>query len=226
MNHHQELHPHSGSWLREIVFGLNDGLVTTLVFILAVKAMPHSQIILVAFGELIAGGVSMGLGGFLSARTNQEVLAKRVEVERLEIKQEPEEERAELRAIYQGKGLDGPLLERVVDHLTADEERWLQALVRDELGIIEDDGLAPWHQGLLVGMAFMAGAFMPIVPFISNFEHPVWWAYAFAAIITLLLGTIKSKYTLKSPIRNGLEFLAIVTLGTIAGLAISLFLHT
>jgi hypothetical protein len=42
----------------------------------------------------------------------------------------------------------------------------------------------------------------------------------------LLLGTIKSKYTLKSPIRNGLEFLAIVTLGTIAGLAISLFLHT
>ena len=120
----EKLHPHRGDWLRDIVFGLNDGLVTTLVFVIAVSALTRTQFVTVALSELLAGGVSMGLGGFLSARTAQEVLANRIATERQEIAEEPDEERAELRAIYYEKGLRGTLLERVVSDLTADEERW------------------------------------------------------------------------------------------------------
>ena len=134
----KEHHPHGGDWLRDVVFGLNDGLVTTLVFIMAVSSVAHAQLVLIAFSELLAGGISMGLGGFLSARTAREVLQQRIATERREIKEEPEEERAELRAIYREKGLRGTLLDRVVGQLTADEERWLRAMVRDELGVIED----------------------------------------------------------------------------------------
>src|SRR5690242_4707545 len=96
MAQHIELHPHGGDWLRAIVFGLNDGLVTTLVFIMAVSEIAPGQFLLVVLGEICAGGISMALGGYLSARTEQEVLAQRIAIERYEIQHEPEEERAEL----------------------------------------------------------------------------------------------------------------------------------
>ena len=143
-----EQHPHGGNWLREIVFGLNDGLVTTLVFIMVVSGLASKQLILVVLGEVLAGGVSMALGGYLSARTEKQILDHRIETERYEIEHEPEEERAELREIYRNKGFTGPLLNRVVGHLTADEERWHRALVHDELGVVEEKAIHPWKQGL------------------------------------------------------------------------------
>src|SRR4030088_598723 len=90
----KEQHPHRGDWLREIVFGLNDGLVTTLVFLMAVSAVASTRLLLVVLSEVMAGGISMALGGYLSARTEQEVLEQRIATERYEIEHEPEEERA------------------------------------------------------------------------------------------------------------------------------------
>jgi len=62
-----EQHPYKGDWLREIVFGLNDGLVTTLVFIMAVSEVAPARLLLVVLGEILAGGISMAPGGYLSA---------------------------------------------------------------------------------------------------------------------------------------------------------------
>ncbi|MGZ6368020.1 MAG: VIT1/CCC1 transporter family protein, partial [Ktedonobacteraceae bacterium] len=138
-----EQHPHKGDWLREIVFGLNDGLVTTLVFIMAVSEVAPGRLLLVVIGEVMAGGISMALGGFLAARTTKQILDQRIATERYEIEHEPEEERAELSAIYRNKGFSGPLLHHVVDHLTANEERWHRAMIHDELGVVEDTHINP-----------------------------------------------------------------------------------
>ena len=78
MEQFNEQHPHGGDWLREIVFGLNDGLVTTLVFIMVVSGAAPAHLLLVVLGEVLAGGVSMALGGYLSARTEEEVLDHRI----------------------------------------------------------------------------------------------------------------------------------------------------
>src|SRR5205814_7365615 len=104
-----EQHPHGGDWLREIVFGLNDGLVTTLVFIMAVSEVAPGRLLPVVLGEIMAGGISMALGGYLAARTAKQILDQRIATERYEIEHEPEEERAELSAIYRNKGFSGPL---------------------------------------------------------------------------------------------------------------------
>jgi vacuolar iron transporter family protein len=220
-----EQHPHEGGWLRDVVFGLYDGLVTTLVFIMAVSGVAHTHLVLIALGEMLAGGVSMALGGYLSARTALEVLEQRIATERHEIKHEPEEERAELRAIYRRKGLSGALLERVVQQLTANDERWLHSMVRDELGVVEDERERPWRQGVLVGGAFMAGALIPILPFFTPVPWPQVWAYVLTALTALVLGKVKARYTLKGALRNSLEMLGIVTVGTIAGVAIGAVLH-
>ena len=221
-----EQHPHGGNWLREIVFGLNDGLVTTLIFIMAVSTIAPAQIVLIVLGEVIAGGISMALGGFLSARTEQEVLEQRIATERYEIKHEPDEERAELREIYRRKGFSGPLLDRVVGHLTADEDRWHRALVHDELGVVEDRKINPWLQGLQVGLSFVVGGIIPTIPVLLSLPQARWWAYGLTAITALVLGAIKARYTHKSPVRAGLEFLAVVTIGTVAGVGAGFLLHS
>jgi vacuolar iron transporter family protein len=221
-----EQHPHGGSWLREIVFGLNDGLVTTLVFIMAVSAAAPTHLVLIVLGEVLAGGISMALGGYLSARTAKEVLEKRIATERYEIRHEPEEERAELVAIYRNKGLSGPLLHRVVAQLTANEERWLQAMVHDELGVVEDEQTSPWLQGLQIGLSFVVGGLIPTVPVILSLPQARWWSYGLTALTALTLGAVKARYTHKGPVRAGLEFLVVVTVGTLAGIGLGLLLHS
>ena len=220
-----EQHPHGGDWLREIVFGLNDGLVTTLVFIMAVSAAAPTHLVVIVLGEVLAGGVSMALGGYLSARTEQEILTQRIATERYEVEHEPEEERSELRAIYRRKGFSGPLLDRVVSHLTANPERWHQAMVHDELGVVEGTHFHPWQQGLQIGLSFVVGGLIPTVPVLLSLPQVRWWAYGLTAITALILGAIKARYTRKSPVRAGLEFLAVVTIGTLAGVGIGLLLH-
>jgi VIT1/CCC1 family predicted Fe2+/Mn2+ transporter len=176
-------------------------------------------------GEVLAGGVSMVLGGFLSAQTEQEILDHRIATERYEIEHEPDEERAELRNIYRKKGLRGPLLERVVGRLTANQERWHQAMIHDELGVIEEKRINPWWQGLQVGVSFVIGGLIPSVPIMLSLPQTRWWSYGFTALTAFALGTLKAHYTHKGPVRAGLEFLVLVTLGTLAGVGLGLLLH-
>ena len=220
-----ERHPHKGDWLRDIVFGLNDGLVTTLVFVMAVSEVAPGRLLLVVLGEVLAGGISMALGGYLSARTAKQVLDRRIATERYEIEHEPEEERAELRAIYRNKGFSGPLLHRVVGHLTANQERWHRAMVHDELGVVEDTRINPWLQGMQVGLSFVVGGLIPTVPVLLALPQLQWWAFGLTALTAMVLGAIKARYTHQGPVRAGFEFLIVVTIGTLAGVGIGLLLH-
>src|SRR5213078_38266 len=211
MGQTQEQHPHKGDWLREIVFGLNDGLVTTLVFIMAVSEVAPGRLLPVVLGEVLAGGISMALGGFLAARTTKQILEQRIATERFEIEHEPEEERAELSAIYRNKGFSGPLLHNVVDYLTANRERWHRAMVHDELGVVEDTHINPWLEGVQIGVSFVVGGLIPTVPVLFSLPQARWLAYGLPALTALLLGVIKARYTRQSPVRAGLEFLVVVT---------------
>lgn len=222
----EERHPHGGGWLRETVFGLNDGLVTTLAFVLAVNGVAHQAVVLVALGEMFAGGISMALGGYLSARTERAVLRHQIATERYEIAHEPEEEKAELRRIYQDKGLRGRLLDQVIRHLTSDADRWLTTMVREELGVVDAESeLQPWVRGVLVGMSFIIGALVPIIPFLFAWSAPQVWAYGLTVVTAFLLGRAKARYTLHGAVYNGMEFLAVVTVGAVAGLLIGLVLR-
>ncbi len=220
-----EKHPHGGDWLREIVFGLNDGLVTTLVFIMAVSQVTPGHILVVVLGEVLAGAISMTLGGFLAARTAKQILDKRIATERYEVENEPDEERAELRAIYHKKGFRDPLLRQVVDHLTSNRERWYQAMIHDELGVVEDTEIHPVRQAIQIGLSFLCGGLIPALPVIFSLPFLQWWAYGLTAVTAMTLGIIKARYTRQGPLRAGLEFLVIVTVGTLAGVGVGLLLR-
>src|SRR5438270_4660505 len=95
--------------LGEVILGLNDGITTTLVFALSVAGASgrFGTVILAGVAEMLAGGVSMFLGGFMAAQSENEAIEHQIAVERHEIEIEPEEEREELTEIYRSKGFSG-----------------------------------------------------------------------------------------------------------------------
>ena len=108
----------------------------------------------------------------------------------------------------------------------AERERWLHAMVRDELGIVSPElARPPWLQGALVAGSFMLGSFVPIVPFLLSLPIPEVLAYALTVFTALALGGIKAQYTTKGALYNGLEFLGITTVGAIAGVAVGALLQ-
>ncbi len=153
----------------------------------SVVAQAHATLPLVVLSEVTAGGVSMALGGYLSARTEGDILAYRIEIERRET--EPEEERVELRDIYRKKGLNGRLLDRVIAHQTADHDRWLNALVCDKLGVVEDEPVSPLRQGIQIGASFVLGGLIPTLPVLFGLPTPAMQSatYGLTALIALEL---------------------------------------
>lgn len=219
----RELHEHPSELIGETLLGLNDGIVTTLVFALSVAgANPgtYHAVIVAGLAEMIAGGVSMFLGGFTAARAVSEAYRFQVGVEQQEIRQEPEEERAEVRRMYRDRGFRGPLLDAIVHHITADHERWLQVMVRDELGAPPDEQTPPWQSGLAIGLAFMVGALVPVLPFLLHLPN----AAVVAAVLSLValagMGAFRSRYSPQPAWRGVLELVGVGVVGTAVGLVV------
>ena len=98
-------------------------------------------------------------------------------------------------------------------------------MVHDELGVVEDTHINPWLEGVQVGLSFVLGGLIPTIPLLLSLPQAKWWAYGLTAFTALALGAIKARYTRQGPVRAGIEFRVIVTLGTLAGVGLGLLLH-
>jgi len=209
--------------LGSIILGLNDGIVTTLVFVLSVAAASddaYKTIKIVGLAEMLAGGVSMFLGGYTAARVTRQAYNFQVDVERHEIRQEPEEERAELTQIYHDKGFHGRLLDDIVRHVTSDPERWLRVMVRDELGVSPEEGSPSWIFGIAVGASFMVGALVPLLPFLAHIGAARVLAIACSIVALIATGAARSRYSRKSWVQSAAEMVVIGLAGAAGGLLI------
>ncbi|HZT96133.1 MAG TPA: VIT1/CCC1 transporter family protein [Chloroflexota bacterium] len=216
----EEVHRHPSDLIGSVILGLNDGIVTTLVFVLSVAAVSGSgrhAVVVAGLAEMLAGGVSMFLGGYSAARAVKEAYLYQVEVERHEIREEPEEERAEVSRMYRDKGFGGALLEQIVRHVTSDPERWLHVMVRDELGRPPEEQSASWQAGVAIGMSFMAGALVPLIAFLVGVPQPRWTAVILSICALVVTGAARSRFSRKTWLRGAGEMVAIGLLGTLAG---------
>lgn len=218
-----ERHPHPSDLIGEVILGMNDGIVTTLVFALSVAGASgggYHTVIIAGLAEMLAGGVSMFLGGYSAARATREAYHYQVAIERHEIEHEPEEERAEVARIYRDKGFRGGLLDAVVHHITSDPERWLQVMARDELGTPPEEGSPPWQSGAALGLSFIIGALIPVLPFLSHLPYPAVFAVGISVVALVLTGAARSRFSHKAWWRSSLEMVVIGAIGACAGYVI------
>jgi len=167
-HHTEEVHSAGGASIRDLMLGLNDGMVASFAVTSGVAgAFDAARIVIMAgIAETLGGAVSMSLAAFISARSQIEFYQSEIERERDEIQRWPEREREEIRAIYRNKGFTGPLLDQIVAHITGEPERWRNVMMREELGFSEESFDPPLRSGSTVGGAYFVGALIPVVPYL------------------------------------------------------------
>ena len=187
----------AGGMLRSVVYGFNDGLTANFGLVAGVvgaNVAPHI-IVITGVAGAIADALSMGSSGYLAAKSEAEVQAHQIEMERSEMRLMPDLEEEELALIYEAKGLPADRARETARAMMQDPAQALNAMVREELNIHPAE-LAPLKDGLVTGTATAVGAFIPIVPFLAM-EHAtaVWVSLAVSMLAHFAIGAARSLFT-------------------------------
>ncbi len=197
----------SGGFLRNVIYGFNDGLTANFGLVAGViGASVESHVLLVSgIAGMVADALSMGSSGYLAAKSEAEVYAHEIEMERQEIQLMPELETEELALIYEAKGIPPEQAKQMAAEVMKDPERALQEKVREELKIGEAH-TTPLKEGLITGVATAFGAFIPVAPFIFlEGMTAVWISFVISMLSHFLVGAARSFFTGRGLFRSGLD---------------------
>jgi predicted membrane protein (TIGR00267 family) len=187
----------SGGYLRSVVYGFNDGLTANFGLVAGVigaNVAPHIVIISGVAGA-IADALSMGSSGYLAAKSEAEVQAHQIDLERHEMRLMPDLEEDELAVIYEAKGLPPSTARETARAMMQDPAQALDAMVREELNIHPAE-LAPLKDGLITGISTAVGAFIPIMPFVMlDHARAVWVSLTLSMLAHFAIGAARSIFT-------------------------------
>jgi VIT1/CCC1 family predicted Fe2+/Mn2+ transporter len=217
---HSESHFLASETVRDAVIGMSDGL--TVPFALAAGltgATAASHIIVTAgLAEIAAGAIAMALGGYLAARTDAEHYKSEYRRELLETEEAPDEERREVRQILTEQGLEAHIADTVVEALARDRHRWVDFMMRFELGLEKPDSARAPRSAITIGTSYIVGGLIPLLPYMLLSDIDV--ALVVSVIATLValavFGGVKALLTGAKPLRSSVQT---VVIGSIAAAA-------
>jgi VIT1/CCC1 family predicted Fe2+/Mn2+ transporter len=203
----------SGGFLRNVVYGFNDGLTANFGLVAGVlgaaSISAHATIIVAGVAGLIADALSMGSSGYLAAKSEQEVYTHEIAMERQEIELMPEVERDELALIYEAKGMHAQAAHALATEVMADPQRMLDEKVQEELKIGEQ-GASPMREGWVTGLATAVGAAIPVAPFLMlEGMAAVWASFILSMLSHFLIGAARSVFTGRGIFRSGLDMFVV-----------------
>lgn len=220
MNTSEEALHGQSSWLNrfqdyigEFVYGGIDGSVTTFAVVAGAAGaqLDSAIVIILGFANLIADGFAMSVGSYLSTKSEKQQYQKHKDIEYWEVDNLPEKERDEVREIYAAKGFEGELLEQVVDQITADKDRWVDVMMKEELEMAEETK-SPIAMGAVTFISFITLGFIPLIIYVIDYtvgtEADLFlYSSVMTFIIFGLIGFAKSYVTNTSRIRGVFETL-------------------
>jgi len=224
--------PHSGdlagrlNWLRAGVLGANDGIVSVAAIVVGVAGATSAIAPLITAGVagLVGGAISMALGEYVSVSSQSDSQRALIEKERRELAEMPEEELAELAAIYEAKGISAATAQQVAEELTRHDA--LAAHLEAELGITEHDVVSAWQAAGASALAFTVGGVLPLAAILIAPE-PIRVLATFIAVLTALVitGALSARVggnswvrpTLRIVIGGALALITTFLIGTLLG---------
>lgn len=204
------------SYLRDMVYGGIDGTVTTFAVVAGVAGAGLSMGIVLILGvaNLLGDGFSMAVGSFLSTRAEEQERRLARIIEEHHVATYPDGEREEIRQIFAAKGFEGEDLERVVEVITADENRWIETMLREEHGLAAV-GRSAWRAAFATLVAFVVAGSLPLGVFAvelaapGTVAEPFYWSAWMTAGAFFAVGAAKGHVVREPWYRSGLETLAI-----------------
>ena len=200
-------------YLGEFVYGGIDGAVTTFAVVSgAVGAgLQNKVIIILGFANLLADGFAMAVGAYLSSKSVKDNYNKHKTLEYWNVNNIPETERRKLEEIYKNKGFEGDTLERVVDTIIEDKDRWVDVMMKDDLKMVEETK-SPLIMGSVTYVSFILVGLIPLIiyvwDYISTFPGNLFlWTSIFTSIAFIFIGFLKTYVTQTSKLKGILETL-------------------
>jgi vacuolar iron transporter family protein len=195
---HRNLH---GGGARAAVFGVSDGLVSNVALILGMAGAQASPgaVRLAGIAGLIAGSFSMAAGEYISMRAQSELMLRELDVERQAIHHDPEDERKELAAIYESRGIDADLARELSVKMMRDPELALETHAREELGINPEETGNPVQSAVSSFIMFAIGAFIPLLPWlITSGTTATFWSVVLGGVAAFGVGAALAMFTGRS----------------------------
>jgi VIT1/CCC1 family predicted Fe2+/Mn2+ transporter len=222
---HQESHLKSSAALTDIVIGMSDGL--TVPFALAAGlsgAVSNSSIIVIAgIAEICAGSIAMGLGGYLAGKTEQDHYKSEQRREYDEVENLRHREIEETKEFFANIGLSPALQQQATDEIAQDKDRWVDFMMKYELGLEKPDPKRATKSALNIGLSYIAGGIIPLSPyfFISNSTEALRISVVATLACLFIFGFFKSRITGVTPVWGALRVTLIGAMAAAAAFGVA-----
>jgi vacuolar iron transporter family protein len=222
---HVEKHFEASETVRDVVIGMADGL--TVPFALAAGlsgTVTQTHIIVIAgLAEIAAGSIAMGLGGYLAARTDRDHYVSERDREIRETLELPDKEREEVADVFRNYGMSEEELAPVVKVIVADQKRWVDFMMRFELGFEEPDPKRARNSAVTIALSYILGGLVPLAPYmtIGELEPALRLSVVVTLIALFIFGFVKGRLTGISPLRGGLQTAVIGGLASAAAFTLA-----
>ena len=210
--HYKEPHILEGKSLREFVFGIEDGLISSVGIVTGVVGAAVSSFFIILAGiiSMFAGALSMAVGTYLSIKSENDYYRREIEKERWEIRKFPEMEKAELREFLVKRGYKGRRLEGELNVIWADKELVLKYMLEEELGIPQDNFKNPVNSAAVMLTSYLLGSIIPLTPYLFFTSNIALGISLTSTVISLFaFGAYRTVYTGKNWFASGFEMMAL-----------------
>lgn len=212
-----------GRYIKSMVYGGLDGIITTFAVVAGVTGASLSSgiVMILGFANLLADGLSMAIGDYLSTKAEAEYNRAERRREAWEVEHYPEGEKKELVELYVEKGLSEEDATAIVEILARNRETWIDIMMLEELGIVESDE-SPVMNGIVTFFSFGVFGLVPLLAYVLSYLVPTWAPAAFpmACVLTgmtlFALGALKVRITERRWFRSGMEMLLVGGLAAVA----------
>jgi VIT1/CCC1 family predicted Fe2+/Mn2+ transporter len=206
------------NYIRDFIYGGIDGAVTTFAVVSGVSGAELSPavVLILGFANLVADGFSMAASNFLGTRAEQDDYRRLEKIEQRHTEIVPEGEREEIRQIYSEKGFEGEELEKAVELITANKDRWVKTMLTEEYGLPAQIR-SPWKAAFATFAAFVICGIVPLMPYLFGVRSSFLISCVMTGVTFFLIGSFKSRWSTSSWFRSGMETFFVGALA--AGLA-------
>ena len=216
---HLEKHFTASDLIRDIVIGMSDGLTVPFALAAGLSGAVASNGIVITAGlaEVVAGSIAMGLGGYLAGRTESDHYTSEYKREFAEVETVPEIEKQEVREVFKAYGISLKLQDELADELSRDKTKWVDFMMRFELGIEKPDANRASRSAFNIGLSYVVGGMVPLIGyFITQTPSQGLLISSIMTVLFLLIfGYVKTKLTGDKPFNGALKtaFIGILAAG-------------
>lgn len=213
---HEEKHFEGSQLVKDVVIGMSDGL--TVPFALAAglsgaAIVSNSVIVTAGIAEIVAGSIAMGLGGYLAGKTEIDHYNSELAREYYEVDHYPERERQEVAEVFADYGLSMEHQKIIVDDIAKDKDRWVDFMMKFELGLEKPNINAARNSAAAIGLAYIVGGIIPLSAYFPVFGLSTQMALFYSCLITafslFVFGYFKTKIIGQPPIKGAFKVLGI-----------------